>query len=75
MLNSLVAGVVVLYIAETCPKKIRGAMVAGYQFFITVGILIATCVGYATQDRMDSLSFRLPIGLQIAWGLMLIVGM
>jgi hypothetical protein len=72
---SLVAGVVVLYIAETAPRKIRGRMIAGYQFFVTVGLLVASCVAYATADRMDSAAFRIPIGIQLLWGLILIVGM
>lgn len=54
-----------------CPKKVRGALVAGYQFCITIGILLASCVVYATQDRTDSSAYRIPIGIQFAWAIIL----
>jgi hypothetical protein len=50
---------VILYMSEIAPKKVRGALVAGYQFCITIGILLANCVVYATQDRDDTGSYRI----------------
>ena len=52
---------VILYMSEIAPKKVRGALVAGYQFCITIGILLANCVVYATQNRDDTGSYRIPI--------------
>ena len=52
---------VILYMSEIAPKKVRGALVAGYQFCITIGILLANCVVYATQNRADTGSYRIPI--------------
>ena len=37
--------------------------------------MIASCVDYAVQDRKDSGSYRIPIGIQIAWGLILATGL
>ena len=54
-----------------CPRKVRGALVAGYQFCICTCILIASGVDYATQDRPDTGSYRIPIAIQFAWGLIL----
>ncbi|ETI26776.1 hypothetical protein G647_10221 [Cladophialophora carrionii CBS 160.54] len=65
------SAVVILYMSEICPRKVRGALVAGYQFCITIGILLASCVDYATQDRPDTGSYRIPIAIQFAWGLIL----
>jgi len=48
--------------------------VAGYQFCITLGLLIASGVNYAVQDRPDRSSYRIPIGIQFAWGVVLAVG-
>jgi sugar porter (SP) family MFS transporter len=45
--------------------------VSGYQFCITVGILLANCVVYATQNRHDTGSYRIPIGVQFLWALIL----
>lgn len=57
--------------SEICPKKVRGALVAGYQFCITIGILLASGVSYATERRNNTGSYRIPIGIQFAWGLIL----
>ncbi|KAJ5658863.1 uncharacterized protein N7484_002512 [Penicillium longicatenatum] len=37
-----VSAVIILYMSEIAPRKVRGAMVSGYQFCITVGILLAS---------------------------------
>jgi sugar porter (SP) family MFS transporter len=60
--------------SEICPKKVRGALVAGYQFAITLGLLIAACVNYGVQNRGDRSEYRIPIGIQFAWGVILAVG-
>ena len=65
------SAIVILYMSEICPRKVRGALVAGYQFCITVGILLASCVDYATSTRDDSGQYRIPIAIQFAWGLIL----
>ncbi|EXJ70837.1 uncharacterized protein A1O5_05828 [Cladophialophora psammophila CBS 110553] len=62
---------VILYMSEICPRKVRGALVAGYQFCITIGLLLASCVDYATENRGDTGSYRIPIAIQFAWGLIL----
>ena len=65
------SAIVILYMSEICPRKVRGALVAGYQFCITLGLLMASGVNYGTQDRPDASSYRIPIGLQFAWGVIL----
>lgn len=47
---------------------------AGYQFCITIGILLASGVVYGTESRPDTGSYRIPIGLQFAWALILAGG-
>ncbi|KAI5199389.1 monosaccharide transporter [Aureobasidium subglaciale] len=65
------SAVVILYMSEICPRKVRGALIACYQFCITIGILLASVVVYATQDRMDSGSYRIPVAIQLLWALIL----
>ncbi|KAK5135953.1 hypothetical protein LTR08_004411 [Meristemomyces frigidus] len=65
------SAIVILYMSEICPRKVRGALVAGYQFCVTLGLLVASCVDYAVKNRTDSGSYRIPIGIQFAWGLIL----
>lgn len=66
-----ISAVVILYMSEIAPKKVRGAMVSGYQFCITIGILIAACVVFASQNRQDTGSYRIPIGIQFIWAVVL----
>ncbi|KAJ7613654.1 general substrate transporter [Mycena polygramma] len=66
-----ISAIIILYMSEIAPKKVRGALVSGYQFAITIGILLANCVVYATQDKLTTASFRIPIGVQFAWALIL----
>ena len=70
-----VSAIIILYMSEVAPKKVRGAIVAGYQFCITIGILLASCVDYATQDRDDTGSYRIPISIQILWAIILASGL
>ncbi|KAI2623422.1 general substrate transporter [Xylaria nigripes] len=70
-----VSAILVLYMAEIAPRKVRGAIVSGYQFCITVGLLLASAVDYATQNRDDSGSYRIPIAIQMLWALILGVGL
>lgn len=70
-----VSAVIVLYMSEISPRKVRGAIVSGYQFCITLGILLATCVVYASQGRNDPGSYRIPIGIQFIWAIILGVGL
>lgn len=65
------SAIVILYMSEICPRKVRGALVAGYQFCITIGIMLASIVVYATQDRADTGVYRIPIAIQFAWALIL----
>lgn len=61
--------------SEICPRKVRGALVSGYQFCITIGLMLASCVDYATKDRNDSGSYRIPIAIQMVWALILGTGL
>jgi sugar porter (SP) family MFS transporter len=70
-----ISAIVILYMSEIAPKKVRGAVVAGYQFCITIGILLANCVVYATQERRDTGSYRIPIAVQFLWAIILAVGL
>jgi sugar porter (SP) family MFS transporter len=66
-----VTAIIILYMSEIAPKAVRGSVVAGYTVSCTCGLLLASCVNYATKNRFDTGSYRIPIALQFLWGLIL----
>ena len=70
-----VSAIIILYMSEIAPRKVRGAIVSGYQFCITLGILLASCVDYGTQNRKDTGSYRIPIAIQMLWAIILASGL
>lgn len=69
------SAIVILYMSEIAPRKIRGALVSGYQFCITIGLLLASVVCYAVQNRTNTGAYRIPIAIQFAWALILATGL
>lgn len=61
--------------SRSSPKWIRGAVVAGYQWAITIGLLVAAVVNNATKERTDSTAWRLPTSIQLIWAFILASGM
>lgn len=70
----LISSVIPNYISEATPKWARGAVTASYQWMITWGLLIAACANKGSQGRKDSGSYRIPIGIQFLWALILGIG-
>ena len=70
-----VSAIIILYMAEIAPRKVRGTLVSGYQFCVTIGLLLGAVVDYATQGRSDSGAYRIPIGIQFAWAIILATGL
>ncbi|KAK9241721.1 general substrate transporter [Lipomyces tetrasporus] len=70
-----VSAIIILYMSEIAPRRVRGALVSGYQFCITIGLLLASCIDYGTQNYTDTGSYRIPIALQMAWALILGIGL
>ncbi|KAF2484680.1 MFS transporter [Neohortaea acidophila] len=69
------SAIVILYMSEIAPRKFRGAIVSGYQFCITIGLMLASAVDYATSKRTDRDQYRIPIAIQFVWGVILGVGL
>ncbi|TPX53442.1 hypothetical protein PhCBS80983_g06287 [Powellomyces hirtus] len=67
------AQVVPIYIAETAPAHLRGALVAIQQFMLVIGILIASCVNAVVYKFVTSQNqWRIALGIQVVPGLVLL---
>ncbi|EMD38912.1 hypothetical protein CERSUDRAFT_112620 [Gelatoporia subvermispora B] len=71
----LISTLVPMYQSECSPKWIRGAVVAGYQWAITIGLLIASVINNATKDRTNHSAWRIPTSIQFVWAFILVTGM
>ncbi|EGF99244.1 uncharacterized protein MELLADRAFT_40379 [Melampsora larici-populina 98AG31] len=71
----LTSCLVPMYQSECAPKWIRGAVVAAYQWAITIGLLIAAIVVNVTKDRPNASCYQIPIALQFIWAFILALGL
>lgn len=62
-----------LYIAESAPLSIRGALVSTYQLAITVGILVSYLTGLLIEE--DGGGWRVMFGLGVVPGLLFLFGL
>ncbi|KAF2144832.1 uncharacterized protein K452DRAFT_285155 [Aplosporella prunicola CBS 121167] len=61
-----------MYLSESVAKGIRGAAVASYQLFITLGIWTAYMVTFGTEGAYpNSAQWRIPNGLSALWAIIL----
>jgi len=69
----ILSTIVPMYQSETAPRWIRGAVVSGYQWAITIGLLCASLATNGTQNRADSGAWRIPVAIQFAWAIILCI--
>ncbi|KAG1889677.1 general substrate transporter [Suillus fuscotomentosus] len=69
------SAIVPLYNGETAPKAIRGTILVIYQVQIISGIFLSYVLELGSHTIKNSASWRLPIGLQMVWGIILLSGM
>ncbi|GAB1310547.1 glucose transporter [Madurella fahalii] len=70
-----VSVLVPLYQSEMAPKWIRGTLVCAYQLSITMGLLAAAGVNILTYELQGPAAYRIPIGLQLTWAVVLALGL
>ncbi|KAK3987754.1 general substrate transporter [Cladorrhinum sp. PSN332] len=71
----IVSVLVPLYQSEVAPKYLRGSLVAAYQLSITIGLLAAAAVNILTYKMSSAAAYRIPIGLQLTWAVVLALGL
>lgn len=70
-----VSAIIILYMSEVAPRAVRGAIVSGYQFFITIGLMLASIVDQGTHGIHNSGAYRIAMSIQWIWALVLGVGL
>ena len=70
-----VSSTVVLYVSEISPRNVRGLLVSGYQWAITIGLLVSSGVDQGCKELDSRSSYRIPIGLQFIWAAILAAGL
>jgi MFS family permease len=50
-----------IYTAEAAPAHLRGITVALFAYWVNVGSIVGTVIDYYTKDRMDKLSYQIPL--------------
>ncbi|KZT08817.1 general substrate transporter [Laetiporus sulphureus 93-53] len=68
------SAIVPLYNGETAPKALRGMLIVLYQVQIIMGIFFSYLVDLGTHHLKGSAEWRIPVGLQMLWGLILLSG-
>ncbi|CDO77278.1 hypothetical protein BN946_scf184753.g28 [Trametes cinnabarina] len=68
------SAIVPLYNGETAPKAMRGMLLVLYQLQIIIGIFLSYIIEIGTHHIEGSASWRIPVGLQMLWGLALLSG-
>ncbi|KAK1635948.1 glucose transporter rco-3 [Colletotrichum phormii] len=64
-----------VYQSEMAPKWIRGTLVCAYQLSITIGLLSASFVNILTEKLDSGAAYRIPLGLQLVWAVVLTLGL
>ncbi|KAJ3980347.1 general substrate transporter [Lentinula detonsa] len=63
-----------LYMAEISPPEVRGSLMALEQLAIVSGVVLGFWLGYFTRHIPGSVSWRIPLGIQIIPAVILILG-
>ncbi|CAE6517214.1 unnamed protein product [Rhizoctonia solani] len=67
--------VIPLYQSEISPPKMRGFLTGMTQFMIGMGFLVANWVGYGCQYLDNDAQWRVPLAIQVAPAVLLLLGM
>lgn len=64
-----------MYMGESAPRHVRGAMISCYQLFVTLGIFLAYLFNMGTHNLKGTAQWRITLGLTFLFALVLGGGM
>lgn len=68
------SGLVPVFQAEAAPPAVRGLITGSFQLCVTLGIFLVNCMTYGTSKRSGDWTWRFPVGIQLIWAAILLVG-
>ncbi|KAM0751864.1 general substrate transporter [Meredithblackwellia eburnea MCA 4105] len=63
-----------LFQAQCSPKHLRGIITSTYQLAATIGIFLSNVVNYNSRHYSGALQWRLPVSIQMIFGVFVLVG-
>jgi SP family sugar:H+ symporter-like MFS transporter len=69
----MLANATPLYLSEVSNTAIRGAVVGSWQLLLAIGQVIGAVVGQGTHDLETTAAYRIPIGVNLIFALVLLV--
>lgn len=73
--NSVYSMLVPLYQSEIAKPSNRGRLITFYQIFVTLGFCVAFWLGYGTYRIESDVGWRIPVGLQLLAGFIMLCGL
>lgn len=71
--QGLAATMLPIYQSECAPASCRGGLISIYTWFVDIGAVTATGIVYNTWSRKDSGSYKIVMGIQIIYPLLILV--
>ncbi|WRT69327.1 uncharacterized protein IL334_006311 [Kwoniella shivajii] len=68
------SGLVPVFQAEAAPPRFRGLVTGSFQLCVTLGIWGVSMTNWGMSSYAGDVSWRVPVGLQMAWAVLLLVG-
>ncbi|OCF78908.1 hexose transporter [Kwoniella mangroviensis CBS 8886] len=68
------SGLVPVFQAEAAPPRFRGLVTGSFQLCVTLGIWGVAMTNWGMSAYAGDVSWRVPVGLQMAWAVLLLVG-
>ncbi|KAL1699970.1 general substrate transporter [Schizophyllum commune] len=70
----VISNSVPLYLSEIPPVAIRGSVVGSWQLMLAIGQVIGACVGQGTHAMTNTGAYRIPMGINLAFIVVLALG-
>ncbi|KAL7423478.1 hypothetical protein Q5752_001058 [Cryptotrichosporon argae] len=71
----VISNAVPLYLSEIPPAAVRASLVSSWQLMLAIGQVIGACVGYGSESLLTSAAYRIPMGINYLWVLLIAIAL